>query len=429
MMWNANFGGPSYGFTTYGKTPLMLSMLGGIVGDDNVQKAMSNYAKVWAFKHPSPWDYIFFMNAELKQDLNWFWYYWLWTTESVDGKIEDVTTAGTRTTVVVRQDGQMPSPVVLRVTLADQGGPIKAHGERQGRRQLRARHLPRRCVVQRQPLVQCGARLRSRHHERFSWTRPAASPIVTRRTTCGRDRPLAHQPRRPPASRRPAHPRAPAGASQRSSLHSVFTHWEGTMKRAVLVGAAAAALMSVGLYAQGRNFSGTWTIDSEKTTAANAGMAGGGGRGGGTIAATSGERRVVDPAAAGAVAVGGGGARGGGGGAVVARSGAAGGAVAAPAGTTITLDTKSFTVSQGEMATAYALDGSVTDISNARRKATAKASWQGDKLVIETTAEGPNGPVVSLASWYLDGESLVRENSSTGPDGEAITRKTYFKKG
>ena len=126
MMWNANFGGPSYSFTTYGKTPLMLSMLGGIVGDENVQKAMSNYAKTWAFKHPSPWDYIFFMNAELKQDLNWFWYYWLWTTESVDGKIEDVTTAGTRTTVVVRQDGQMPAPVVLRVTLASAGAPIKA---------------------------------------------------------------------------------------------------------------------------------------------------------------------------------------------------------------------------------------------------------------------------------------------------------------
>ena len=35
MMWNANYGGPAcYGFTTYSKTPLMLSMLGGIVGDD-----------------------------------------------------------------------------------------------------------------------------------------------------------------------------------------------------------------------------------------------------------------------------------------------------------------------------------------------------------------------------------------------------------
>ena len=47
----------------------MLSMLGGIVGDAEVQRAMSEYTKAWAFKHPSPWDYIFFMNNALKQDL------------------------------------------------------------------------------------------------------------------------------------------------------------------------------------------------------------------------------------------------------------------------------------------------------------------------------------------------------------------------
>jgi hypothetical protein len=101
-------------------------MLGGIVGDENVQKAMSEYSKVWAFKHPSPWDYINFMNAQLKQDLNWFWYYWLWTTESVEGSIADVTTAGTKTTVTVKQAGQMPSPVVLKVVFAAEGPAIKA---------------------------------------------------------------------------------------------------------------------------------------------------------------------------------------------------------------------------------------------------------------------------------------------------------------
>ena len=125
MMWNANYAGPSlYGFQTYQKTPLMLSMLGGIVGDDNVQKAMSEYTKIWAFKHPSPWDYVAFMNNALKQDLNWFWYYWLWTTESVEGSIAQVTTAGTSTTVTVRQAGQMPSPVVLRVRFAVDGPEI-----------------------------------------------------------------------------------------------------------------------------------------------------------------------------------------------------------------------------------------------------------------------------------------------------------------
>jgi hypothetical protein len=125
MMWAANWAGPMYGFQTYSKTPLMLSMLGGIVGDGEVQRAMREYTKAWAFKHPSPWDYIFIMNRELKQDLNWFWYYWLWTTESVNGSIADVATAGTRYDVVVRQDGEMPSPVVLRVQLAEAGGAVK----------------------------------------------------------------------------------------------------------------------------------------------------------------------------------------------------------------------------------------------------------------------------------------------------------------
>jgi len=127
MMWNANYAGPSrYSFTTYSKTPLMLSMLGGIVGDTAVWHAQSDFGKTWMFKHPSPWDYMFFMSRALKQDLGWFWYYWLFTTESVDGSIQNVTTAGATTSVLVRQDGQMPSPVVLKVEFAPGGPAIRA---------------------------------------------------------------------------------------------------------------------------------------------------------------------------------------------------------------------------------------------------------------------------------------------------------------
>jgi hypothetical protein len=125
LMWNANWAGPRYGFQTYSKTPLMLSMLGGIVGDSAVWRAQSAFAKAWAFKHPSPWDFMFFMSNQLQQDLDWFWYYWLFTTERVDGRIHLVTTAGTKTTVTVRQEGQMPSPVVLRVEFAPTGAPIR----------------------------------------------------------------------------------------------------------------------------------------------------------------------------------------------------------------------------------------------------------------------------------------------------------------
>ena len=125
MMWAANQAGNMYGFQTYSKAPLMLSMLGGIVGDAEVLRAMREYTKVWSFKHPSPWDFIFFMNNALGQDLNWFWYYWLWTTESVNGSIADVTTSGGKTTVTVRQDGQMPSPVVLKVQFAADGRALR----------------------------------------------------------------------------------------------------------------------------------------------------------------------------------------------------------------------------------------------------------------------------------------------------------------
>ena len=125
LMWNENYGGPLYSYAAYGKAPPMLSMLGGVVGDTAVWRAMSAYAQTWRFKHPSPWDYAFFMSNALHRDLGWFWYYWLFTTESVDGAIQSVTSSGTRSTVVVRQNGQMPSPVVLKVTLAPKGSRIR----------------------------------------------------------------------------------------------------------------------------------------------------------------------------------------------------------------------------------------------------------------------------------------------------------------
>jgi hypothetical protein len=68
---------------------------------------------------------MFFMNRALGRDLGWFWYSWLFSTESVDGKIEKVSAAGIRTSVVVRQDGQMPSPVILELKFAKSGAPIR----------------------------------------------------------------------------------------------------------------------------------------------------------------------------------------------------------------------------------------------------------------------------------------------------------------
>ena len=120
QMYNANYGGPMYGFQAYQKAPMMLSMLGGVVGDSAVWRAQSEFAKTWRFKHPTPWDYMFTMSRSLNRNLDWFWYYWLYTTESSNGKIQSVSEpANGRITVTVRQDGEMPAPVVLKVDFAD----------------------------------------------------------------------------------------------------------------------------------------------------------------------------------------------------------------------------------------------------------------------------------------------------------------------
>ena len=121
MMWNNNYGGPLTGYVTYSKAPMMLSMLGAIVGDSAVVRAMRSYAADWRFRHPSPWDFMFAMNRELGQNLDWFWYAWLFTTESVDGGIDRVVERGRAWEVTVRQRGEMPAPTVLAVRFVPEG--------------------------------------------------------------------------------------------------------------------------------------------------------------------------------------------------------------------------------------------------------------------------------------------------------------------
>jgi hypothetical protein len=200
------------------------------------------------------------------------------------------------------------------------------------------------------------------------------------------------------------------------------------MKRAIsAVAIATIGLWSASVFAQGRNFGGSWTVDQEKTMAAmstmeapagavarggGGGMRSGGGGGGGTATVS---------------AAGGGGAFGAAGGARSGGGGGRGGGGAAPA-TILALDANTFTIGAGETARVYRLDGSPTILETPAGRSTSKAGWKEDKLVIETTLEGANGPVNSSIVWYLEGESLVRENHSN-IGGQESVRKTYFKRG
>jgi len=189
------------------------------------------------------------------------------------------------------------------------------------------------------------------------------------------------------------------------------------------LGVAAVALWATSAFAQGRNFAGNWTVDSERMLAESAAAMAAGGSGGGVMRSGGG----------GGGGRGGGGAAGGGfvsGGAVMRSDGGGGGGARGGRGgaagpTTIALDASSFSVGP----TAYKLDGSPTTTETPRGIQVAKAAWKGDKLTIETTLQSPTGNIVTTQTWYLEGESLVRETSTPSPDGgEPRVSKMFFKR-
>ena len=211
--------------------------------------------------------------------------------------------------------------------------------------------------------------------------------------------------------------------------------------------AVAVTVGMVSVNAQGRNFSGTWVVDSEKTMAAMQTATGerriveGGGVGGrargtaaGAVVSAGGGGGAAASATAVARGSGGGGTReiasaGGGGGVGAAgtevRAARGGGAVVS-ADTVIAIDANSFSTDIGGVHTRYPLDGSEVTVPVRSRgpegavtsEGKARASWKGDMLVIETTVNSPDGPVTSPTSWFLEGDSLVR----------LTTRRTYYKR-
>jgi hypothetical protein len=115
MMWMADYAGPGYGVQTYSKAPVALNALGAVVGDSAVARALSEYAKTWKYKHPTPYDFFFSMNKSLGKDLDWFWYEWFFTTYTLDQSIESARIVGDEVELSVRDKGDMAMPLIVGI--------------------------------------------------------------------------------------------------------------------------------------------------------------------------------------------------------------------------------------------------------------------------------------------------------------------------
>ncbi|MEO0559608.1 MAG: M1 family metallopeptidase [Bacteroidota bacterium] len=112
-------GGSARTIASYSTPAVLMHTMRGIFGEEAFFEAYREYARRWAYKHPTPYDFFNTFEDVLGQDLDWLWTPTLFDTWTVDYGIRDVQEVGSGVKVFVEDLGLAPMPVVVEVTYAD----------------------------------------------------------------------------------------------------------------------------------------------------------------------------------------------------------------------------------------------------------------------------------------------------------------------
>jgi len=113
------------GQAAYNKPGLALRLLRDeVVGAQLFDSALREYARRWAYKHPTPADFFRSIEDGVGEDLDWFWRGWFYGTGTLDQAVEGVevrtdSTGRTASLVRLRNAGELVMPVTLEATLDD----------------------------------------------------------------------------------------------------------------------------------------------------------------------------------------------------------------------------------------------------------------------------------------------------------------------
>ena len=107
----------SYSTSAYRKGALLLAQLKYIIGEENFEATLKRYFKDWAFKHPTPNDFIRSAEKTSGLELEWFLTDWTQTVNTIDYAIKGVSLLGSKTEITLERIGLMPMPVEVEVLL------------------------------------------------------------------------------------------------------------------------------------------------------------------------------------------------------------------------------------------------------------------------------------------------------------------------
>ena len=102
---------------------VLLALRDNVIGRETMDRAMREYARRWAFKHPTPGDFFRTIENESGEDLSWFWNAFFYGTDVLDIAVDGVSMRNangqTVAEISLRRVTSIPFPVTMRLKLND----------------------------------------------------------------------------------------------------------------------------------------------------------------------------------------------------------------------------------------------------------------------------------------------------------------------
>lgn len=113
---NTNTG---YGLSSYYKGTVFMVQLGYIVGQENLDKILLEYYRVWRFKHPNADDFFRVAEKVSNIQLDWYQDFWIKSIKKIDYGIDSLWEVNGKTRIRLRMLGQVPMPIDVLLQFGD----------------------------------------------------------------------------------------------------------------------------------------------------------------------------------------------------------------------------------------------------------------------------------------------------------------------
>ena len=105
----------TYGISAYNKGAVFLAQLNYVIGEENLNKTLKKYFEDFAFKHPTPNDFIRTAEKVSGLELDWYLTDFAQTTNTIDYGVKTIS----GNTITLERIGLMPMPIDVTVTYTD----------------------------------------------------------------------------------------------------------------------------------------------------------------------------------------------------------------------------------------------------------------------------------------------------------------------